>query len=465
MNYKISDTIVAISTPPGSGAIGVVRLSGDKAIEIADKIFFGKNLIKAKANQNFYGKIKSSEDQILDECMASIFRSPRSYTKEDVVEFACHGSDYILSSLLKLTLSLGARLAEPGEFTLRAYLNGQLDLAQSEAVADLIASKSEAQHKLAMNQLRGGVSNTISEMRNRLIEFASLIELENDFGEEDVEFANRDQLINQVNQMLVELKVLSKSFDLGNAIKDGIPVAIVGKPNAGKSTLLNALLKDDKAIVSPIAGTTRDVVEDTISINGKLYRFLDTAGLRETTDQIENIGILKAKEKIEKSSIVLFLSELRDDHLSIDKEFKDLHLAKDKKAIILLTKSDLFDHSCHAYDIEEAISTLNNRIPVLNISVEKNQNLDKLVELLDTSVNELSTGHNEVIISSARHYQSLENTIDALNKVLMGLSSSIPSDIIALDIRHALNSLGEISGEIQTDDLLDSIFSNFCIGK
>jgi len=460
------DTIIAISTPPGSGAIGIIRLSGPSAISLSDQFFFGKNLTKTQGNTVHYGKIKNQEDIILDECVATVFKSPRSYTKEDVVEFSCHGSDYILSEIIKLFLSTGkVRLAEPGEYTMRSYLNGQMDLTQAEAVADLIAAKSRAQHTIAMNQLRGGFSNLLQDIRKRLIKFASLIELENDFGEEDVEFANRNELVELVTEILKTIEKVKGSFNYGNALKEGIPVAIVGHPNAGKSTLLNVLLNEDKAIVSSIAGTTRDVIEDTITLDGILYRFIDTAGLRQTDDEIESLGIERTKDQISKAKIILFLAEIKDDYKSIVEDFKQLSIEDQKKAIIVLTKSDLYDHTCHSYDIEESISTLTGRRATLLISSQNLKNIDQLLSLLKNNVQSHAAHDQEVVISNLRHFQALSETSDSLEKVLEGLKHKMPSDIVALDIRHALHHLGEITGEIQTDDLLDSIFRDFCIGK
>jgi tRNA modification GTPase len=465
MDTTLNDTIIAIATPPGSGAIGIIRLSGPEAINLADRFFYGKNLTLAEANTVHYGKIKGPDDVILDECVATIFKAPRSYTREDVVEFSCHGSEYILSNVMQLFLAHGARMAEPGEYTMRAYLNGQLDLTQAEAVADLISAKSQSQHQIAMHQLRGGFSKMIQELRSELIEFASLIELENDFGEEDVEFADRIKLKNLVTSILKKIETLRASFSYGNVVKEGVPVAIIGHPNAGKSTLLNNLLNEEKAIVSSIAGTTRDLIEDTIVIKGTSYRFIDTAGLRDTQDEIESIGIERAMEQIDKASIVLFLAEISDDFKKIVADFNKLKLPRNKKALILLTKSDLYDHTCHSYDLEESVSTLTGRTPTLLISAEKNKNIDKLKTHLDKMVKSMNVNHNEVVISSLRHYQSLTETSNSLNSVINSLENKLPSDMMALDIRHALHHLGEISGEIQTNDLLDSIFSNFCIGK
>lgn len=460
-----SDTIIALSTPQGSGAIGVIRLSGPKAINIVDTFFFGKNLLQATPNAVYYGKIKHEDGSILDECLVTLFKGPRSYTKEDVIEISCHGSSFILEQVMQLLIRNGARPAKPGEFTMRAFLNGQLDLSQAEAVGDLIAAKSKSQHELAMHQMRGGFSRQIDELRAKLIKFASLIELENDFGEEDLEFANRDHLGELVNGILVVIDELLRSFSYGNAIKDGVPVAIVGKPNVGKSTLLNALLNEDKAIVSPIAGTTRDVIEDTINIQGILFRFIDTAGIRSSDDLVEKIGIERTMSQLEKAKIVLFVDEFSEKFNTTVDTFKQLPVADNQQAIILLNKVDQYDHSCHSYDVEESVSTLTNRTKTINISASKGKNIDLLLNSLVDLVNSEKVSTQELVVSNIRHYNALEQTKEALGKVKEGLVELIPSDLIALDIRHALHHLGEIAGTVSTDDLLDSIFRDFCIGK
>ena len=463
MSY-LNDPIIALSTAEGEAAIAVIRLSGKDVIDIVDSVFFGKNLKTVEGHTVHYGKIKGLDGVIIDECMAAVFRAPRSYTKEDAVELSCHGSKYIVQTILQLFLSQGVRLAEPGEYTMRAYLNGQLDLTQAEAVADLIASTTASQHELAMNQMRGGFSHMIQNLRGQLIEFASLIELENDFGEEDVEFADRTKLTSLVSQTRQMIQDLLHSFQYGNAIKEGVAVAIVGRPNVGKSTLLNALLNEDKAIVSDIAGTTRDVIEDTIQLEGVLFRFIDTAGLRETEDKIESIGIDRAKEQLSKAKIILYIDEIEEDHQAIITRFKKLTKARqDQDVIILLNKSDAF-HGCHAYDVEEAVSTLTNRTPVIAFSAKEKTRLVDLKSLLITSVNKLSNS-TQTTVTNMRHYQALEQTDRSLKAVLDGLEQNVSSDFVALDIRHALHHLGEITGEITTDDLLDSIFRNFCIGK
>lgn len=464
MISNVNDTIIALATPSGSGAIGVIRLSGSAAIAMVDQHFYGKNLQKVDANTVHYGKIKDEHGRILDECVATIFRAPRSYTKEDIVEISCHGSSYILEQVIQLMMRAGARQAEPGEFTLRAFLNGQLDLSQAEAVADLIASESKGSHELAMNQLRGGFSHQITELRQELIDFAALIELELDFGEEDVEFADRGKLENLVTQIKTVIRKLMDSFAYGNAVKKGVPVAIVGQPNVGKSTLLNALLNEDRAIVSDIAGTTRDVIEDTITIEGVQFRFIDTAGIRATDDQIESIGIAKTMEQIEKAKIVLFLDDIKNDHSETARRFAELQISSDQSALILLNKADEMQNMCSAYDVEEAVSTLTRRTPTIAFSAKEKTRIDDIKSQLIEQVRALSTG-DDTIVTNARHYDALHSAYESLDKVLDGLTSGITGDFIAMDIRQALHYLGMITGEIHTDDLLDSIFGRFCIGK
>lgn len=459
----LNDTIVALSTPVGVGAVGIIRLSGPKSIELVDTFFYGKNLTKVAPNTVHYGKIKNENGMILDECLATVFRAPRSYTKENIVELSCHGSPYILDSVIQLCLRKGARMANRGEFTLRAFLNGQLDLSQAEAVADLIASDSAASHDLAMKQMRGGFSKTIEQLRQELIDFAALIELELDFGEEDVEFADRKKLTSLVQKIQKIINTLLDSFAYGNAIKKGVPVAIIGKPNVGKSTLLNALLNEDKAIISDIAGTTRDVIEDQITIEGINFRFIDTAGIRQTSDQIERIGIQKSMEQLSKAKIVIYIDEARDEAPEIAEAFYDLPIQDGQQTIILLNKSDL-QTSCAAQDIEEAVSTLTNRTKTLAFSAKSKDRLTDLKQVLLDILN--SMPHTEdATVTNARHYDALQKAQGSLNDVLHGIDSGISNDFVALDIRQALYFLGLITGKIHTDDLLDSIFTRFCIGK
>lgn len=466
MSYLSQDTIVAISTPSGPGAIGIIRLSGPNAISIADKVFFGCNLQLCEPNTVHYGKIKDSEGRILDECVATIFKAPRSYTREDVIEFSCHGSPYILQEVMKLILSSdGIRMAEPGEFTQRAYLNGQLDLSQAEAVGDLIASTHASSHRLAMSQLRGGFSTMIRGLRDQLIEFASLLELENDFGEEDVEFANRDQLKTLLTNILSTTTKLEQSYDHGNAMKDGVSVALVGSPNVGKSTLLNVLLNDDKAIVSDIAGTTRDSIEDTVVYDGIKFRFIDTAGLRETVDTIESLGIERTKQHITKAHIVVYLDVVDEAYEDIVERYNSLGVEQHQRSMVVLNKVDTFGHDCHAYDIEEAVSTKLGRIPTLSISAKNMVNTDQLITQLISIVNQDKQNYGDTVVSNIRHLNCITEANASLTQCLNGLDAGVTSDFLAMDIRHANHQLAEIVGEISTDNLLDSIFTNFCIGK
>lgn len=460
---KLNDTIIALSTPSGSGAIAVIRLCGNNCMEIADSLFTTKKLSTQNSHTAHFGLIKDDEQIIIDEVVATIFKAPNSYTGQDIVEISCHASDYIIKKIIDLGLQKGARMAEAGEFTMRAFLNGKLDLSQAEAVADLIASETESAHKLAMQQMRGGFSKEIAQLREQLIKFASLIELENDFGEEDVEFADRSELIQTVNNIQAKISALIESFKYGNAIKKGVPVAIVGSPNVGKSTLLNALLNEEKAIVSPIAGTTRDVIEDVINIEGIQFRFIDTAGIRETEDLVESLGIDRSKQQIEKAEIIIYIEAIKEDHISIVEHYKSI-IPENKQVILVLNKTDEF-HACHQYDVEEAVSTMLGRIPVIALSAKEKTNIDKLKKALVNFVKETNFSNNQIILSNARHLESFQKAFDALSNVLYGFNNEVPSDIIALDIRHALQHLGEISGVITTDDLLDSIFRDFCIGK
>lgn len=463
MIIDFKDTIVAPSTAPGIGALAMIRITGKDAINICNPLL-SINLTDCATHSAHLVRF-SNQDSIIDECVVTLFRAPSSYTSEDTVEISCHGSPFIVQQIIKALLKSGARMAEPGEFTQRAFINGQMDLAQAEAVGDLISSRTSAQHSLAMEQMRGGISKKIKDLRSELIEFASLIELENDFGEEDVEFADRTELLNKVNKVTEYVIDLKASFEYGNAIKEGLPVAIVGQPNVGKSTLLNALLNEERAIVSDIPGTTRDVIEDSIQIEGHIFRFIDTAGIRSTTDTVENLGIQRTFDQIDKAKIVLFLEELSENHKAIADQFKKLPLKPHQKGIILLTKSDKYDHSCHSYDIEEAVSTLTSRTDTILLSVKTGSGLAQLKQALVDYVASLQSGEQDIVISNLRHYQALQKTEESLTAVRVGLDSGIPSDLVALDLRHAMNHLGEISGQISTDDLLESIFSSFCIGK
>ncbi|MBX2814704.1 MAG: tRNA uridine-5-carboxymethylaminomethyl(34) synthesis GTPase MnmE [Saprospiraceae bacterium] len=460
----MDDDIVALATPAGQGAIAVIRCSGPQVIDLADGVFFGKNLKQVAGGTTHYGKIKDDEGNIIDECMATVFQAPRSYTRENAVEISCHGSPFIVQEIIRVLLARGMRLALPGEYTQRAFLNGQLDLSQAEAVADLIASQTREQHRLALTQLRGGVTHEIKSLRKHLLEFASLIELENDFGEEDVAFADRDRLRSLAESVLHIINALKDSFRFGRAIKEGVPVVIVGKPNVGKSTLLNALLGDEKAIVSAIPGTTRDVIEDRISIDGILFRFIDTAGLRQAEDEIEKMGIERSYDQLAKAQLVLHLLEIEENADHLVAEYSSVRKLPDQAPIILLNKIDEF-HECHSYDVEEAVSTLTGRTPTIAISAKTGRGLDRLRKEIVANVKSLQTDSGRPIINNLRHYEALDAASESMDRVLRGLKEEIPSDLVAIDIRHALHHLGEITGEISTDDLLGEIFSNFCIGK
>jgi tRNA modification GTPase len=465
MQINLEDTILALSTPSGEGAIGVIRLSGKEAISIANKVFKGKDLLQVEANTLHFGSIiDPSSKNVIDEVVVGIFKAPRSYTGENVVEISCHGSSYILKKVIELLSHAGARMATRGEFTLRAFLNGKMDLSQAEAVADLIASENKGSHDLAMKQMRGGFTNQISLLRQELIDFAALIELELDFSEEDVVFADRTKLANLVNNIQSVIKKLLDSFMLGNAIKKGVPIAIIGKPNVGKSTLLNALLNEERAIVSDIPGTTRDVIEDALVIDGIQFRMIDTAGIRKTTDTIESIGISKTMEQIEKAQIVLYVHDIRDDHRDIADQINQLSLEQNQHLIVMLNKADLIENMCSAFDIEEAVSTLSGRIPVIAFSAKNKTSLDRLTNLL---VEKVKSGidHNSTIVTNARHFEALDQAYQSLDDVLTGLNTGVTGDFIAMDIRRSLHHLGSITGEIHTEELLGSIFGRFCIGK
>lgn len=463
-----SDTICALSTPSGSGAIGVIRLSGDDAIKIAQKNFKGKELSAQSGQSLHFGKIIHGEE-VVDEVMLSLFKAPHSYTGENLIEISCHGSAYILGRVIDLLLSGGARLANPGEFTQRAYLNGKMDLAQAEAVADLIASESKSAHQLAMNQMRGGFSEKIQHLREELIQFTSLIELELDFGEEDVEFADREDLKTLVEKLLAMIRELVESFAIGNVLKNGIPVAIVGQPNVGKSTLLNALLNEEKAIVSEIAGTTRDSIEDEVFIGGIRFRFIDTAGIRETEDVVESIGIKRTYQMVERAMVILYLVDAIDDEKEeIHRVVNDIQNkieGKEKQLVVLANKVDKGN-----FDLATLPAELTNKFPkdvkVIYLSALKHYHLDDLSSYLRELADQKLGGANQVVVSNARHHQALKAAGEALERVKEGLGQNITGDFLAMDIRQALHFLGEITGSIEIDrDILGTIFSQFCIGK
>jgi tRNA modification GTPase len=458
------ETIVALSTPQGIGAIGVLRLSGDKSIAITDQIFKGALLQDAKSHTLHFGTIHKQDLTILDEVVVGVFKNPKSYTGEDIIEISCHGSPYIIEQVLNLCIEQGARLAFAGEFTQRAFLNGKLDLSQAEAVADLIASENTAQHKMAWQQLRGGYAKELQSLRERLINFAALIELELDFSQEDVEFVDRSALEKLLIELQTRLHLLADSFRYGNAIKKGIPVAIIGKPNAGKSTLLNALLNEDKAIVSDIAGTTRDVIEDVITIDGIAYRFIDTAGLRATTDIIENLGIEKTLQKSKEADIILLIVEATDSLDEIVSQYKNIPLEKEQDLIILINKSDDLG-ICNAYDVEEAIMTITKKT-ALAISAKNKIHIDKIPKILAASIKKSNTIQEDIIVSNQRHFQAIKATLTTIEELQIAMKEGLSGDLISVDIRSALKTLGSITGEVEIDrDILGTIFGKFCIGK
>ena len=450
------DTIVALATPPGIGAIGVIRLTGNNAIDIVNKLFPSKNLTEQSSHTLHVGYLKD-EGETLDEVVISLYKNPRSYTGEDVVEISCHGSAFVQGQVIKSIIGKGARFAKPGEFTQRAFLNGKLDLTQAEAVADLIASNTDASKNAALNNIRGGFSELLKHLREQLIQFSSLIELELDFSEEDVEFADRGKFVELIKQISTSTKKLLDSFKLGNVVKNGVSVAIVGKPNAGKSTLLNTLLNDNRAIVSEIAGTTRDTIEEIININGILFRLIDTAGIREhTTDVIENMGVIKSLEKIKEANIVLYLFDVYITGMNELEVIKKDLAEQDKKIILVGNKSDIIsdDKKSNYGDLE-----------IQFISAKENMGIEELKRKLFLSVTENNTLTENIIVTNNRHYEALQHVEKSLQDISEGLGNKISGDLLALDIRHCLHYLGEITGEITNEDRLDYIFSKFCIGK
>ena len=465
---RSEDTICAPATAIG-GAIAVIRISGPQSLDICEKIFYpsDKNikLIDLKGFTVVLGEILDG-GEVVDEVLLSVFREPHSYTGENSVEISCHASPYITRKILELLIKNGAVSAKPGEFTQRAFFNRKMDLSQAEAVADIIASKTSAAHKVALNQMRGGFSREISNLRHELLNFASLIELELDFGEEDVEFADRKELKAIILRVKDLADRLANSFKLGNALKNGIPVAIVGKPNSGKSTLLNALLMEERAIVSDIPGTTRDSIEDTIVIDGIEYRFIDTAGLRETSDIIEVMGIKKTHEKINLASVILLIDEISDSAVSINKRIRsmrELIIDSEKRLIILINKIDTVSDNRKA-ELKSGIR-LGDNDRLLFISAKEKSGLDDLRLKLAEFVMKDKLSSDDVIITNIRHYEALNHVSESLGRVIAGLEDQIPEDLIAIDIRQAIHYLGEITGEITSDEILGNIFRYFCIGK
>ena len=463
-----NDTICAVSTAAGMGAIAVIRVSGESSIAIADTLFSSvckqKTLQTAKGYSVHYGKIINEIGEVIDEVLLTVFRAPNSFTGENSVEIACHGSLFIQQEILKLLLSKGCRMATHGEFTQRAFSNGKMDLSQAEAIADLIASQSRASHRLAMNQMRGGFSSEIVLLRDRLLTFTSLVELELDFSDhEELEFADRTELMDLANEIEVKIGKLKRSFGVGNAIKNGVPVSIIGETNAGKSTLLNYLLKEEKAIVSDIHGTTRDVIEDTIQLNGVLFRFIDTAGLRETTDTIENLGIERSFQMMEKASIILWVIDSTQPIGNIDALLPTIesHL-REKQFLLVFNKVDQIDeikkeqllNYFSQFDCEKVF-----------ISAKHSQNTEQLEDQLFKMAQLPEVGENDVMVTNMRHYEVLKNAHEAILRVIEGLEQGISGDFLSQDIRECLHYLGEITGEITTDEVLGNIFKKFCIGK
>jgi len=449
-----NDTIIALSTPPGSGAIGVIRLSGPEAITLTNQVFSGKDLEKQATHTLHFGLIKDG-DVVIDEVVVSLFVGPKSYTKEHVVEISCHGSNYIIQQIISLLIDKGARAAKPGEFTLRAFLNGGLDLSQAEAVADLIASDSKASHEVAMQQMRGGFSNELKGLREQLIHFASMIELELDFAEEDVEFANRDQLRELVQRINKVLQRLIHSFEVGNVIKNGVPVVIAGKPNVGKSTLLNALLNEERAIVSEIAGTTRDTIEDEINISGVVFRFIDTAGIRETADVIEAKGVERSLEKMKQAKLIIYMVDAQEEQADVLRQLEDL-AKQDTPYLFIVNKFELLTPTQKDFYLSHH---------ALLISAKDKIGIDTLEATLLEKVNLSNINTSETLVTNIRHVEALKQTQNALNNVLENIYNPVTSDFLAMDIKQALHYLGEITGTVTTDDLLENIFTKFCIGK
>ncbi|MCK9410926.1 MAG: tRNA uridine-5-carboxymethylaminomethyl(34) synthesis GTPase MnmE [Prolixibacteraceae bacterium] len=459
-------TICAISTPAGTGGIAVIRLSGSRAIMIVDSVFRspspGKKLADQSANTLHFGSI-FQENILLDEVVIGLFRAPHSYTGEDVAEISCHGSQYVQQQILRLMIDSGAELAQPGEFTQRAFLNGKMDLSQAEAVADLIASGNSAAHRVALNQMRGGFSAEIAQLREQLLHFITLVELELDFSEEDVEFADRSQLMELSRKIAILLRKLADSFNLGNVIKNGIPVAIVGETNVGKSTLLNALLNEEKAIVSDIHGTTRDVIEDVVNLDGVQFRFFDTAGLRETTDTIENLGIERSYRKLEQATLVLLVLDLTSPIEAILGRIKEIrNKITNQKLILVANKSDLVSERIR---MELSSFPLKTNEALVFIAAKSKENLSGLISLMHESVSLFKILPEDVIVTNIRHYEALTKALDAVERTISGLESNLSGEFLSQDIRECLQYLGAITGQISTDEVLGNIFKHFCIGK
>ena len=453
---NINDTIVAQSTAFGESALAIVRITGKKAIEIINKIFPNKDLNKVKSHTIHFGNLVYN-DEVIDEVLVSVFKEPNSYTKENLIEISCHGSSYIIKKIITITIHLGARIANKGEFTFRSFINGNMDLSQAEAVADIISSNSKNSHKLAINHIKGVFSSKIKELRKDLIDFSSLLELELDFSEEDVEFANRKKLNKTVKEIIDYSDILIDSFKLNNVIKDGINIIILGKPNVGKSTILNALLDEEKAIISNIPGTTRDIIEDTITIGGNIVRFIDTAGLRDTIDTIEKIGIEKALKKTKEASIILYIIDLNASNINTIKSELESEFLKDKNIFIIGNKADL--------KVKNDVKTYFKSKKHMIISGIKKKDVIKLKKLIENYINQNLIREESSIMINERHYQLLKKVKDSLLNVKNNIKNKSNTDLLAMDVKYALNHLGEITGEITNDEILGNIFSRFCIGK
>ena len=486
MYIRNEDTICAPATVPGTGAISVIRLSGPEALTIADKVIGCRrgNISDAKGYTIRFGEVLDDTGALIDEVLTSVFRAPHSYTGENSVEISCHASSYIVSRIMELLYAAGARAAEPGEFTQRAYLNGKMDLAQAEAVADVIASQNAAAHRIAFKQMKGGFSSELRNMRGELLELVSLMELELDFSEEEVEFADRSRLDTLLEQITAHVNRLIDSFRLGNAIKNGVPVAIAGATNTGKSTLLNALLGEDRAIVSDVHGTTRDTIEETLNIDGVLFRFIDTAGLRETSEIVEKIGIERTFKKISEASIVLGMIDLTRDFGSTDETIREILDKVDfqtQKLVLLLNKTDICEVNKNVITINNIVSHIENKglkaalsnyaqndaqtVPILPISAKNRTGIEELRSILASSQRDLLADSDTTLVTNQRHLQALTDTRTSLLRLRQGLASGLPTDLAAQDIREAIYHLGSIVGEISTDEVLGNIFRNFCIGK
>ncbi len=458
MKKRKENTICSISTKQGEGAIAIIRMSGTKATSICKKIFSSKKIQKIsdlKENRIYYGKITDGK-KIIDEVVLTYFKGPKSYTGEDVIEISCHGSEYIQETIIQLLIKNGCSLAKRGEFTLRAFLNGKLDLSQAESVANLIGSKNEKSHHLAMKQMRGGYSEKIKSLRDRLIKFGALIELELDFSTEDVEFANREELVELLSLMKTKITALIESFKYGNAIKNGIPITIVGPPNSGKSTLLNKILNEERAIVSNIKGTTRDIIEEIFTLEGFQFRFIDTAGLRKTSNEIEKIGIKKTYEKINEAAIIIYVFDIND--FSENQIKKDImsFLEKDVAIILIANKIDLKKKKINIEKINEEI---------IYSSILNNEGVEKILSSILKKTRKWENLNQDFVITNQRHFEALTNTLKSLESTKNGIYSNISGELLAIDIKESLQFLGEITGEITNEDLLDSIFKDFCIGK